>query len=47
MQLLDLISKLPSIAERLDLMTSTIRPRQLPTFRADLPAAALTSREGC
>jgi hypothetical protein len=50
MQLSELISKLPAIAERLDVI-SLNRPRQLPAFRAALPASAIATRpvrpEGC
>lgn len=48
MQLSELISKLPAIADRLDVLdaiTSTIRPRQIPTFRANLPVATVTTRQ--
>lgn len=48
MQLPELISKLPAIADRLDVfdvITSTVRPRQIPKFRADLPNGAVTTRQ--
>ncbi len=45
MQLHDLIPKLPAIAERLvrlDVIRPA-RPRQIPNFRAQLPATVITT----
>jgi hypothetical protein len=44
MQLSELVSKLPVIAERLDVIIPE-RPRQIPAFRASLPAAAVARRQ--
>jgi hypothetical protein len=45
MQLHDLITKLPAIAERLERLDviTPVRPRQIPNFRAHLPAIAVTT----